>query len=114
LKLVKFVAFVLGFVLVFQGVSPVQALTVVQSVAAPDFGAVGGPIGNMAKKGLQYRDLFKVHAPETFKDFRQEMAVGYTYSAGVYFGGESLFKTTPNKPLSKTDTNKPLKKVTKR
>jgi hypothetical protein len=37
LKLVKFVAFVLGFVLVFQGVSPVQALVAVQSVAAEDY-----------------------------------------------------------------------------
>lgn len=37
MKLVKFVSVVLGFTLIFQGVSPVQALTVVQSVAASDY-----------------------------------------------------------------------------
>ena len=65
------------------------------------FGAVGGPIGKMAKEGLRYRGLFKVHASETFKDFRQEMAVGYTYAAGVYFGGKHLSKTAPKRPLKK-------------
>jgi RHS repeat-associated protein len=37
LKLVKFVSVVLGFTLIFQGVSPVQALVAVQSVAAEDY-----------------------------------------------------------------------------
>jgi hypothetical protein len=65
------------------------------------FGAVGGPIGKTVKEGLRYRKLFKVHASETFKDFRQEMAVGYAYAAGVYFGGEHLSKTAPNKAVKK-------------
>ena len=58
MKLVKFVAFVLGFVLVFQGVSPVQALTVVQSVAAEDYASarlqavVGAGAGKLASKAI--------------------------------------------------------------
>jgi hypothetical protein len=65
------------------------------------FGAVGGPIGKLAKDGLRYRGLFKVHASETFKDFRQEMAVGYTYTAAVYFGGMYLSQIASNKPIKK-------------
>jgi hypothetical protein len=29
------------------------------------------------------------------------MAVGYAYAAGVYFGGEHLSKTAPNKAVKK-------------
>ncbi len=60
MKLVKFVAFVLGFVLVFQGVSPVQALTVVQSVAASDYASAGLQAGLTGQRILVVSELTEV------------------------------------------------------
>jgi RHS repeat-associated protein len=60
LKLVKFVAFVLGFVLLFQGVSPVQALVSVQSVAASDYASARLQAGLTGQRILVVSELTEV------------------------------------------------------
>jgi RHS repeat-associated protein len=60
LKSVRFVAFVLGLVLVFQGVSPVQALTVVQSVAASDYASARLQAGLTGQRILVVSELTEV------------------------------------------------------
>lgn len=60
MKLVKFVAFVLGFVLLFQGVSPVQALVSVQSVAAEDYASARLQAGLTGQRILVVSELTEV------------------------------------------------------
>ncbi len=60
MKLVKFVAFVLGFVLLFQGVSPVQALVAVQSFAAEDYSSARLQAGLIGQRILVVSELSEV------------------------------------------------------
>lgn len=60
MKLVKFVSVVLGFTLIFQGVSPVQALVAVQSVAAEDYASARLQAALTGQKILVVSELTEV------------------------------------------------------